>query len=147
MLKVRCQANATLDVKGRVALPAPVRRALREAELSSLVLTFHRDCLWCWAPEDFEAIEAHLEECDPFDEDVMDFVHAVLAPAQDVEIDKQGRIRIPPRLRELADLGKDVVIHSLLNRIEIWARDGWESRFRQSLERRSRTSGMPQRRG
>lgn len=144
MLKVRCQANATVDGKGRLALPAPLRRALGEAGEASLVLTFHKGALWGWLPADFEeTVERPMAQADPFADDVMDFQHALLAPAQDVDIDGQGRIRIPSPLRDLATIDKDVVVNSLLNRIEIWDRETWETRFRASLDRASRASGMP----
>lgn len=144
MLRVRCQANATLDAKGRMALPAPIRRALGEAGVEQLVLTFHKGALWGWTARDFEErVERPLAERDPFDTDVMDFAHSLLAPAQDVELDKAGRIRIPGPLRDLAGLDKDVVVNSVLHRIEIWDRETWESRFRTSLDRAANRSGMP----
>lgn len=144
MLRVRCQANATVDAKGRLALPAPIRRALADAEQSKLVLTFHKGAVWGWTLEDFEErVEKPLSEADPFDEEVMDFVHSLLSPAQDVDLDGQGRIRIPPPLRELAGIDKDVVVHSVLHRVEIWDRAAWEGRFQQSLHRTRERSGMP----
>jgi MraZ protein len=60
-----------------------------------------------------------------------------------VEIDGQGRIRIPQLLRDLAGLKKDIVIHSVLHRIEIWDRETWDERLRQTLARRSSASGRP----
>lgn len=144
MLRVRCQANATLDAKGRMALPAPIRRALGEAGEDQLVLTFHKGAIWGWTARDFEErVERPLAERDPFDTDVMDFAHSLLAPAQDVELDKAGRIRIPAPLRDLAGIEKDVVVNSVLHRVEIWDRETWENRFRTSLDRTAGRSGMP----
>ena len=144
MLRVRCQANATLDAKGRLALPAPIRRALAEHNEGSLVLTFHKGAIWGWTSRDFEErVERPLAERDVFDEEVLDFTHSLLAPAQDVDVDGSGRIRIPAPLRELAGLSKDVVVSSILHRIEIWDREAWEQRFRASLERTADRSGMP----
>lgn len=142
MLKVRCQANATLDAKGRVALPSPLRRALDEAGVRSLVLTFSNGAIWGMDPETFEEkVERPMMEADPFAQDVLDFAHALLAPAQDVEIDGQGRVRVPPPLRDLAGLDKEVVINSFLNRVEIWDKAKWDERFRESLQQVPR--GMP----
>ncbi len=44
----------------------------------------------------------------------------------DVELDKQGRILIPPYLREYASLSEQVVITGAYNRLEVWAKDKWE---------------------
>ena len=144
MLRVRCQASATVDTKGRLALPAALRRALVVSDVHSMVLTFHRGAVWGWTPEEFErTVERPLADADPFNIEVMDFSHALLAPAQDVELDKQGRIRIPAELRELAGLDREVMVNSLLNRVEIWDRGTWDARFKQSLERSQSIAGMP----
>lgn len=144
MLKVRCQVHATVDAKGRLALPAPLRRALGEADHTQLVLTYAKGAIWGWTPGEFEdTVERPMASRDPFADDVMDFSHALLAPAQDVDIDGQGRIRIPTPLRELAGVDREVVVNSLLNRIEIWDKAAWDERFRASLDRNRRASGMP----
>ena len=123
---------------------APLRRAVGVSDVHSLVLTFHRGAIWGWTPADFErSVEQPVAAADPFNVEVMDFAHALLAPAQDVEIDRQGRIRIPAPLRELAGLGREVMINSLVNRLEIWDRQAWTTRFSESLDRARGFSGMP----
>ena len=78
MLRVRCQATATLDAKGRLALPAVLRRALDKHDVTSLVVTFHGGSLWGWTPEVFEqTIEGPISEQDPFDPAVAQFSHAI----------------------------------------------------------------------
>ena len=74
MLRVRCQASATVDAKGRMALPAPLRRALAVSDVHSLVLTFHRGAVWGWTPEEFErTVERPLADADPFNTEVMGY--------------------------------------------------------------------------
>ena len=53
------------------------------------------------------------------------FSRFFFAGAATCELDKQGRILIPPVLREFADLQKDVVSVGVLNRIEIWSKAKW----------------------
>lgn len=144
MLRVRCQAEATLDAKGRLALPAPLRRAMAAQGVDQLVLTFYRGAVWGWTPDEFErSVEAPLGEADPFNPSVMDFAHALLAPAQDVEVDRQGRIRVPPLLRELAGLDREITVNSLQNRIELWDRGAWTEHFKASLQRAPASEGLP----
>lgn len=146
MRRVRCQATATLDAKGRLALPAPIRHGLAEDGVQSLVLSHHKGAIWAWTPQDFEQqVERPLLQADQFDQEVMDFVHAILAPAQDVDVDGAGRIRIPALLRDLAGITREVVVNSVLNRFEIWDKDRWDDRFKQSVDLTSRGSGMPRR--
>ena len=144
MLKVRCQTISTLDEKGRLALPSALRHACEAARISALVLTPRQGAIWGWDPDTFESrVEEPLRRADPFAQDVESFTHAYLAPAQDVDIDGQGRIRIPPLLRDFARLEKEVVVNSLLDRIEIWDRATWEDHFRRSVERARTLPGMP----
>jgi MraZ protein len=134
MLRVRCQASGSLDDKGRLALPSPLRRALSDHGVEMLVLTFFKGAVVGWLEADFEAkVEAPLAGADAFKEDVRNFTHALVSQASNVEIDPQGRIRLPTTLRELARLDKEVVIFSVLDRVEIWDRATWDKRFQEAL--------------
>lgn len=144
MLRVRCQATATLDDKGRLALPAVLRRALDKHEVSALVLTFHGGAVLGWTPDDFErTIERPLLDQDPFSPEVLLFSRALLAPAQEVEVDRQGRIRVPALLRELAGLDREIMINSLIDRIELWDKQRWDEQFQQILAAAPGMPGMP----
>lgn len=144
MRHTRCQAQLTVDAKGRLALPRPIRAALEHDSESELVLAFHKGAVWAWTRKEWEAkVEAPLAEADPFDTRVMAFTHALLSTANDVAVDGQGRIRIPPVLRELAGIERDVVVHSVVNRFEIWDRHAWNRRFEESLHETQTMSGMP----
>jgi len=144
VIKVRCQAEATIDAKGRLVLPAQLRHALREAGIGRLVLSHSNGSIWGWTPADFEEkVERPLENCDPFSAEVRDFVHAVVAPAQDVDIDGNGRIRVPARLRRLAGIDREVVVNSVLRRVEIWSRTAWDARFEEALGRVEKADGLP----
>ncbi|MFK7927175.1 MAG: division/cell wall cluster transcriptional repressor MraZ [Myxococcota bacterium] len=144
MLRVRCQATATLDDKGRLALPAVLRRAFVKHDVDSLVLTYFGGALWGWTPEVFERnIEGPIAAQDPFDQAVVQFSHAILAPAQDLDLDRQGRIRVPQLLRDLASLNKEVVVNSLADRLEIWDKATWDARFEACLKAAPSLTGMP----
>lgn len=144
MLKVRCQAKASLDAKGRLSLPAPLRRSLDVHRVHSLVLFCFQGAIWGWTPEDYERrVEERMEGTDPFAPDVVDFVHGVLAMSEEVDVDRSGRIRLPPELREAAGLTKEVRVFSVLDRIEIWDTGRWERRYAEAQERARSMGGMP----
>jgi MraZ protein len=144
LIRVRCQQHVTIDAKGRLALPAPIRHALTEQQQGTLVLAYSHGAVWGWTPAHYESeVESRMMSQDPFSPEVMDFAHSLMSTAQDAEIDGQGRIRVPPPLRELAGLEKDCVVHVLLGRIEIWDQAAWNDRFRQSLDRVRGQGGMP----
>lgn len=140
MFKVRVQSKATLDAKGRVALPAKLRRAAQDKHATSLVLTFHKGFIWGRTIEDFERLEEQWEARNEYDDAVLDFVQGVLATAVEVDIDRSGRIRVPPILREAAGIDRDVVINSVLNRIEIWDAEAWDVRLKEAMARASGAS-------
>lgn len=144
MLEVRCQARATVDDKGRVSLPAALRHRLEGVGVGSLVLCCYQDAIWGWTPEGYATgVEARLAGLDPFSHPAMDFVHAVLAVAEEVEIDKSGRIRLPPELREMAGITRDVQVFSVVDRIEIWDAGRWQQRFALARERAAALGGLP----
>ena len=51
-------------------------------------------------------------------------------PAAECPIDKQGRILVPPSLREYAGLARDVVVVGMTRRFELWSRERWDDVFR-----------------
>ena len=53
-------------------------------------------------------------------------LRAFSASAHQVKLDSQGRIGIPERLREFADLSDDVVVVGALERVEIWNAERWQ---------------------
>lgn len=116
----------TLDEKGRVSLPARLR-----AELSGniLILTQGVDrCLWLFQPEQWKALSQKLmATTSPFQARSRLVQRRIIAPAQEVEIDKAGRIAIPQSLREFSALTRDCVILGIEKYIELWSADEYRS--------------------
>ncbi|HTX72697.1 MAG TPA: division/cell wall cluster transcriptional repressor MraZ [Rectinemataceae bacterium] len=109
----------TLDEKGRLSLPAKLRGELAG---SCFVLTQGVDaCLWLFPPEQWESLSRKLmEQTSLFAARARLVQRRILAPAQEVEVDKLGRIAIPQSLREFAGLSKECVILGISKYIEIW---------------------------
>jgi MraZ protein len=81
--------------------------------------------------EAWRKIERELEEASPLQPEVQDLQRFLISGAVESPVDKQGRISIPPYLREHAGLDKEVTIAGVGPRIEVWDR----ARFEQSLTR------------
>ena len=146
MLGERCQVELKLDEKGRIALPARLRKRLRDAGINKLVLTFYDGGIRGFLPADFDRlVESPLRELDAFDPLAQDLHHTVLAGAEDCPVDRQGRLRLPPLLRGEAGLERDLVLHSILDWIEIWDRDRWRERL--VAARAARAAALAARRG
>jgi len=137
MLGERCQVSIKLDDKGRIALPARIRHKLRDAGINALVLTYFDGGIKAYTPAWFEKrIEEPIAERDPFDPEVQVLHHAVLAEAEDCSVDGQGRVRIPARLREQCFLGDECVLISILDWVELWSPERWESRRAEAQDAR-----------
>ncbi len=112
-----------LDDKGRIVLPAKFRDALVEG----LVVTRGQDrCLYVWPRGDFEQMTARLSQTTGRGRDDRSYVRLLYSGASDEQPDKQGRVTIPPALREYARLERDCVVIGAMDKIEIWDAAGWE---------------------
>ena len=113
-----------LDEKNRLILPAKFREALS----SGLVMTKGQDrCLVIWTREGFSDYAESLRAGTQTTERTRAYTRVLFASAFDDVPDKQGRITIPPTLREYAGLARDCVVVGADTRIEIWDAVAWES--------------------
>ncbi len=113
-----------LDDKNRVILPAKFRDELS----MGLVITKGQDrCLVVWTEAGFATYAEQLRAGSQTSERVRAYTRVLFASAHDDVPDKQGRITIPPTLREYAGLTRDCVVVGADTRIEIWDAQAWET--------------------
>ena len=111
-----------LDVKGRLFLPARYREPLQ----GGLVMTKGQErCLYAFPRDDFLAYAKKLQEAPLSSKNARDYVRVLLSGASDELPDRQGRVTIPPPLREYAGLTKDCVVIGAGSRVEIWDAARW----------------------
>ena len=124
----RGRSKHNLDDKGRLAIPTRFKEVLHRKEQGCLVLTNHDNCLWAFTSEDWRVIEERAASLSLFDHAVNTYRRYFISGAQECPV-KQGRITIPPDLREIAGLEKEVVLVGELTLFEIWDKDQWEEEF------------------
>ena len=113
----------TLDAKGRLTVPAKFRSDLA----AGLVVTRGIDpCLTIYPMEEWGRLAEKVSALPLTDRRARAFRRLVFADAADVVPDKQGRVLIPPRLREYAGLDGEVVVTGLNTYIEVWNPEAWE---------------------
>jgi MraZ protein len=122
-----------IDAKGRLPIPAPIRRCLQESGHARVVVTKLDQCLAAYAPPDWARLETELLALPTFDAKSRTLTRVMTRDADDCEIDVQGRILLPPNLRRVAGLERDAVVVGVLNRFEIWSPAVWDS-FLQASE-------------
>ena len=125
-------AQLNLDSKGRLAVPARHREALRARCEGHLVITADFDkCLLLYPLPDWEPIQQKLMALSSLNPRIRDLQRQLVGYAEDIEMDSAGRVLISPALRNFASLAKSVVLVGQGSKFELWDREKWE----QALER------------
>jgi MraZ protein len=133
--------RCSLDEKGRLMIPARMR-----TEVAGNIVILTRgveNCLWLFPPEEWKSFsEKLIGSTSLFQEESRLIQRRMIAPAQETEIDKAGRIVIPQTLREYSDLKKDCIILGLKKYMEIWSEasyqtylDANEAKFKEAAEK------------
>lgn len=113
--------NQSMDAKGRMTFPSKLREIIGE----KFVVTKGLDgCLFVYSLEDFEARAKKISAL-PLAQG-RNIQRNFMANAIEVEADKQGRILVPQKLREMAGLTKEIVVAGVSNRCEIWDKTRWD---------------------
>jgi MraZ protein len=112
-----------LDPKGRISLPS----RFREAFADGAVLTLGQDgCLFCFPRAEWEARAAEVRNLPLSDARGRAYARMFFGKAEPVELDSQGRLVIPQRLRAEAQIGREAVVVGVFDRMEIWDRAAHE---------------------
>ena len=120
--------SRSIDEKLRVAIPKRLREALGGESRTGIYIAPGTDqSLALYTEEAFARLADRLAQASPTRQDVRTFNRLFYARAQRVEIDSQGRVRIPPELAQLARLDKEVVLLGVQDHVELWAADRWNS--------------------
>jgi MraZ protein len=112
-----------LDVKGRLILPAKFRSCLGERCIATRGLDH---CLFVFPLEEWQGMEEKLRNLPLTKKEARAFSRFFFSGATECELDGQGRVLLPPSLREYAHISKEVAIIGVSSRIEIWAADHWD---------------------
>jgi len=117
----------SLDPKGRLIIPAPFREIISSNYNPKLYIVnaAFDNCLHIYPQEEWQKLEEKVRQLPGMDEAVKYFKRRVIASAQEVELDKQGRILVPSSLREDAGLNSEIAIVGQLDRIDLWDRKEW----------------------
>lgn len=138
--------SISIDGKGRLAVPTRYRDALGQ-DRASLVVTIDTEetCLLLYPASQWQVIEDNLQRLPSFNAAARRIQRLLIGHATDVELDLNGRILLPPLLRDYAHLSKRVVMIGQGNKFEVWDETLWQSRREQWLaEEASREDGLPE---
>lgn len=113
--------EVTMDAKGRFLLPAAFKKQLTGDAANQFVINRGIEtCLSLYPMQSWEPIFSQVSMLNEFDPKVRQFRRYFLNGATNVELDSAGRLLLPKTLIDYAGLGKDVVLVSAVDKIEIW---------------------------
>jgi len=112
----------TIDDKGRLTIPAKFRAKLAEG----LFVTRGLDgCLFVLPPDAWEALSEKVASL-PLAQGSARLFSRMIYSGTECKLDKQGRILLPPPLREHADIESEAVVIGVNSRLEIWSKKRWQ---------------------
>ena len=115
-----------MDAKGRIAVPARYRQTLQELCDGRLVITLDRSgCLLLYPEPEWLEVESQLRKLPSTSVNARTLQRVMVGHATELELDKQGRVLLPPVLREAADLDRHVMLVGQLNKFELWNETAW----------------------
>jgi len=119
-----------IDAKGRLAVPAKYRDVLSHPDGAHMVVTIDTDetCLLLYPKMAWQVIEDKLQSLPSFNAAARRAQRLLIGHASDVEMDGNGRLLLPPVLRDYAKLDKRVVMIGQGNKFEVWDEALWTMR-------------------
>lgn len=116
-----------MDAKGRISLPAKFRESLAEG----VFLTLGQDgCLFAFPQEEWDKRRSEVQSLGISDAKNRAYARMFFGNAERVDLDAQGRLVLPLKLRATAGLGRDVTVVGVSDRLEIWSQEAWEQYLR-----------------
>ena len=116
-----------VDAKGRLSIPSRFREILNSKFSGKLVLTTHnKSYISSYPIEEWLIYQEKISSLTNRRKEDLDFMRIVFSRARESSLDNQGRILIPPTLREYVGIQKEVASVGFNNKIEIWDRATFE---------------------
>jgi MraZ protein len=117
-----------VDAKGRLLLPAPLKKQLTTSLQDGFVLkrAVFDNCLELWPMGEWDLMMQKINRLNRFNKKNNDFIRKFMAGVKIIEIDDLGRLLIPKDLTLFGNITKDLVLSSKVNIVEIWDKDLYE---------------------
>lgn len=122
MLNLLGEYDCRLDAKGRLVLPASLRKQLGKEADNGFVMNrdVHATCLVLYPNSVWEKTSQQLRRLNRFVKDNADFIRRFTGGATPVSPDPTGRMLLPYALMKDARMGKDIKLIGADDRIEVW---------------------------
>lgn len=117
-----------VDAKGRLMLPAALKKQLAPALQNGFVLkrSVFQPCLELYPMEEWEILMKDVNKLNRFKKKNNDFIRRFTAGVKVIEVDATGRLLIPKDLIAFSGITKEIVISSAVSILEIWDKEKYE---------------------
>ncbi|QYJ68564.1 division/cell wall cluster transcriptional repressor MraZ [Flavobacterium litorale] len=124
-----------VDAKGRLMMPAPLRKQLASGIDDGFVLkrSVFQPCLELYPMAEWEKMMQKINKLNRFVKKNNDFIRRFTAGVKMIEVDATGRLLVPKDLVTFAAINKDIVLSSAVNIIEIWDKEKYEQSIDDSV--------------
>ncbi|MBC8431178.1 MAG: division/cell wall cluster transcriptional repressor MraZ [Desulfobacterales bacterium] len=116
----------TIDLKGRIIVPARFREIIKADDNNGIMISRMDSGLVAYTLTEWRKIETRILSLAEKSDNMRRFRRVFIGGAFECPCDKQGRILIPPMLRQYAELSREIVLVGVLDHFEIWSREKWE---------------------
>ncbi len=113
--------DQNIDVKGRVNIPSKFRSALGE---TFVVAVGDEKCVNIYPLSEWNAFMQRVENV-PVEDRAM-LMRYIQQTSAECDLDSQGRVVIPPAIREYAELTKEIVVVGEHKKVEVWSLENWK---------------------
>lgn len=116
-----------MDAKGRMAIPARIRETLATSCEGRLVITAHTEerCLLVYPEPQWQEILPQIEALPNMNKAARRLQRLLIGYACPLEMDGNGRVLVPPTLRDYAGLEKKLMLVGQGKKLELWSEDRW----------------------
>ncbi len=126
----RGTTSHTIDSKGRLIIPMRFREVIQHSG-GDLMITRMDGALWAFTFPEWDKLETRVLNRQNNNEEMRRFRRFFIGSAMDCRCDKQGRVLLPPYLREMSGIKKNIMLVGQLKHFEIWDREKYELDYQQ----------------
>ncbi len=136
MLNLLGEYELRLDAKGRLMLPAGLRKQLAGEVEKGFVVNrdVFKSCLVLYPMVEWEQTQSMMRRLNRFVEKNLEFIRRFMNGATQMDLDASGRLLLPKSLTDHASIKSDVVMIGMVDRVEIWSKEKHSKMLRESVD-------------
>jgi MraZ protein len=119
-----------LEAKGRMMIPANLKKQLPEAEREGLVINrgFEKH-LVIYTKKEWDKIVEELSKLNPYEKKTREFIRYFTRGATELSLDSANRVLLPKSLLDYAGVEAEVVLSCQFNKVELWSKEAYDTQL------------------